>query len=176
MTLTQSVRAIRARLIVPWLAALVLALAACSGASSPSGPITASPALASQPQTIHVIEHPINSTTVRVGSLTGCTNTTSCQGDFYLGDNPLFDAATGTEVGTLKYECFVIDTGSSLYHCPGNTVTLTGRGQIVFTETVDFDRPAGERGPVTGGTDEFLGATGVVTSPGLEDFVVTITR
>ena len=126
--------------------------------------------------TVHVIERPVNAANVRVGTLTGCTNATSCEGDDCLGDNRLVDAATGMEGGTLMNECFVVDTGSSLHHCPGNTVTLTGRGQIAFTETVAFDRPAGQRGPITGGTGEFLGAAGVVTSPGLADFVITITR
>jgi hypothetical protein len=156
-------------------------LAACSAtqltAGSPeSTPPVSPPAASSQPQKIHVLEQVVNDTEVKVGSLTGCTNTTSCQGDYYLGDHPLVDPTTHTQVGTLKYECFVIDTGSSVYHCPGATITLTGRGQITFTETVDFSSAAGERGPITGGTGEFLGATGVVTSPGLADFVIEINR
>jgi hypothetical protein len=159
-------------------AATVQSAAAPSQAPAPA-PSVAPQSLASagsDARTIHVLEQVINSSEVKVGSLTGCTNTTSCQGDYYLGDNPLVDPITHTQVGTLKYECFVSDTGTMLYHCPGSTITLTGRGQIVFTETVDFDHPAGERGPITGGTEEFVGATGVVTSPGLSDFVITITK
>ena len=94
--------------------------------------------------TVHVIERPANAADVRVGTLTGCTNATSCEGDDCLGDNRLVDAATGMEGGTLMNECFVVDTGSSLHHCPGNT--------------------------------EGRGTAGVVTSPGLADFVITITR
>ena len=123
---------------------VAFSLAACSAtqltAGSPeSTPPVSAPTASSQPQNIHVLEQVDNDTEVKVGSLTGCTNTTSCQGDY-------------------------------------STITLTGRGQIVFTETVDFDHPAGERGPITGGTGEFLGATGVVTSPGLADFVIEITK
>jgi hypothetical protein len=155
----------------------ILVLAACSSAptagSGAASPAAATPGLA---QTIHVVEQLTNDTEVKVGSLTGCTNATTCQGDYYLGDHPLVDVSTHDVVGTLKFECFVMDTGSSVYHCPGSTITLTGRGQITFTETVDFDHPAGERGPITGGTGAFLGVTGAVTSAGLGDFTISITR
>jgi hypothetical protein len=53
------------------------------------------------------------------------------------------------------YECFLVDVGSTLYHCPGVTITLTGRGQIVFTEV----------GEVT---------ARVLSSGG--DFVITLTK
>jgi hypothetical protein len=172
MTPAQPIRAKRARLVVACLATLALVLAACTGAS-PS---------ASQPQTIHVLEPAMNVTTVSVGSLTGCTSTSGCQGDYVLGDDPLLDATTKQEVGRLLFECFRVDTGSSLFHCPGNTITLTGRGQIVYTEDVHFAPGyAPESWPITGGSGEFLGATGFVASPADStytdggDFVITFT-
>lgn len=161
------------------------AVAAASAASPSPSPAAATPsdapqspalAAAAQQTVIHVLENPLDWAEVNVGTLTGCTNATTCQGDYYLGDHPLVDASTHDVVGTLKFECFVMDTGSSVYHCPGSTITLTGRGQITFTETVDFDHPAGERGPITGGTGEFLGVTGAVTSASLGDFTISITR
>jgi len=42
-----------------------------------------------------------------------------------VGYDPLFDAETGTEVGTFACECFLVDVASTLYHCPGVTITLT---------------------------------------------------
>jgi hypothetical protein len=151
--------------------AVVGSLAAC--AVAPQSP---PPGAVSQPQTIHLIEHATNVNSVEVGSLTHCTNPTSCQGDYLIGNNPMFDAVTGKEVGTITFECFFIDTGSLLLHCPGSTITLTDRGQIVINEIVDLGgevRPA--NGTITGGTGEFLGATGTVTS-GNRDFLITITR
>ncbi|MEO6059727.1 MAG: hypothetical protein ABIQ05_07150 [Candidatus Limnocylindria bacterium] len=97
--------------------------------------------------------------------------------------DPLLDATTREEVGSLLFECFRIDTGSSLFHCPGNTITLTGRGQIVYTENVHFAPGyAPEEWPITGGTGEFHGATGFVTTPADStyteggDFVITIIK
>jgi hypothetical protein len=145
-------------------------------ATSSSGSATASPT-SDQPQTIHLIEHPANLSNVRVGTLTGCTSTSGCQGDAIVGDDPMFDAATGTEVGRIMFECFLVDPGSGLYHCPGITIELDGRGQVVFTEKFDGSR---QTSPITGGTGEFLGATGTVTaflpSSGNGDFVITITK
>jgi hypothetical protein len=140
-------------------------------------PQSLTPATAAQGQTIHLILHAINDT---VGSLTGCTNAGSCQGDYMVGDDPLFDAVTGKEVGTFAYECFLVDVGSTLYHCPGVTITLTGRGQIVFTEVIQHEpgKPPAIA-PITGGTGEFLGATGTVTARVLSgggDFVITLTK
>jgi hypothetical protein len=127
--------------------------------------------------TIHLIRHPINDTD---GSLTGCSNPGSCQGDYMVGYDPLFDAVTGKQVGTLAYECFLVDVGFTLYHCPDATITLTGRGQIVFTEVIQHEpgKPPAVA-PITGGTGEFLGATGEVTARVLSgggDFVITITK
>ena len=137
---------------------------------------TATPA-ASQFQTIHLILHPTKDT---VGSLTGCSSAGLCQGDFMVGYDPLFDATSGTEVGTFAYECFLVDVANTLYHCPGVTITLTGRGQIVFTELIEHEpgKPPAIA-PITGGTGEFLGATGTVTAKVLAsagDFVISITR
>jgi hypothetical protein len=147
--------------------------------ASTAGPATASTAAATQPQTIHLIVHPINDTAVSVGSLTGCTDP-ACQGDFIIGNDPLVDAATGANAGTMAYECFVVDPASTLYHCPGNTFTLTGRGQIVFTESIVHEvGGAPTTAPITGGTGEFLGVTGVVTASKVAeggDFVITFTK
>lgn len=80
----------------------------------------------------------------------------------------MLDATTRKEVGTFLVNCFLIDPGQGLYHCPANTITLTGRGQIVYTETLLFVRGAAqETWPIIGGTGEFLGATGSVDSPAI---------
>jgi hypothetical protein len=143
---------------------------------APTPDITLPPA-ANRAQTIHLILHPGGDTEVSVRSLTGCSG---CQGDYRLGDDELFDATTGKQVGTLVYVEFVVTTGDSLYYSPGNTIDLTGRGQIVFSETLHDDgsgRPA--TGAILGGTGEFLGATGYVVSRSLRgsgDFVITLTK
>jgi hypothetical protein len=170
MTAIQPISARRLGCLMVCLAAVAVALAACSTSPSSSG----------QPETIHLIEHPTNVNSVSVGSLTGCTNATSCQGDYLIGVNPVSDAETGAEVGTITFECFFIDTGTLLLHCPGITITLVDRGQIVFNEIADLGgeiRPA--NGTIIGGTGEFLGVTGSVTSRKLattSDFVITITK
>jgi hypothetical protein len=156
---------------------VALALAACSGVSPSPSPT------AGRPYTIHLLEPATNVTTVSVGSLTGCASTTGCQGDYVLGNDPLLDATTKQEVGRLLFECFRVDVGSTLFHCPGNTISLTGRGRIIYTEDVHFapGYPLGTW-PITGGTDEFAGATGSVASPADSiytdggDFVITITH
>jgi hypothetical protein len=197
VTLVPPTVALRVAFIVATLSILALALGACTGVQPASPPRTASPspiaaatpssspvtepratvaAVAAEPQTIHLIELPTNVGAVRVGSLTGCTNVTSCQGDYLVGYDPLEDAVTGEEVGTLAFECFIVDTGDTLYHCPGITVTLTGRGQIVFTEFYWDGVTRPETSPISGGTGEFLGATGTVTSQRGGDFVIEITR
>jgi hypothetical protein len=183
------------------LATLALALSACDGAGSPAGPSgsgtsatsatgavpfissapgaslpTTSPAAAaSGARTIHLILRPVNDT---IGSLKSCSTETSCQGDFMVGYDPLIDPTTGEVVGALAYECFLVDPGSTLYHCPGNTITLEGRGQVVFTELIQHapGKPP-SIAPITGGSGEFRGATGTVTAKVLADggdFVITI--
>jgi hypothetical protein len=175
MTPTQQIRATRAGFVVACMTTAALALAACS-----SGGPSASPSASGRSNTIHLIEHPTNVSSVEVGSLTGCTDATSCRGDYLLGDNPVFDAVTGAEVGTITFECFFFDPGSLKLHCPGITITLTNRGQIVFNESVDLGgevRPA--NGTIIGGSGEFLGAIGTVTSKKLastSDFVITISE
>ncbi len=157
------------RIIATALATLALLLGACS---------TAAPA--ASPSTIHVIEHPTNGTYVRVGSISDCVGTT-CLGDYYVGSSSMTDAATGKVVGTFAYECFVVNAESGLFHCPSDTLDLTGRGRIVFTELVYIgkkDAPPSWPWPIIGGTGEFLGATGTVSSPEdssapYGDFVIT---
>jgi hypothetical protein len=118
----------------------------CSAATSPpvapssQAPTTAapsvapqSPAAASQSLTIHVLEDPVDWAGVKVGSLTGCKDTTGL-GDYLVGHSSMVDAATNMTVGTLVTECFVLEAGSGHYHCPSSMIELTGRGQIVFTE------------------------------------------
>jgi hypothetical protein len=74
---------------------------------------------------------------------------------------------------------FGVVTGTNLFYSPADTITLTGHGQIIFTETI-YDDGTGKpvKGAIIGGTDEFLGATGYVIStslPNSGDFVITIT-
>jgi hypothetical protein len=186
--------------------AATIVVGACSAATVPStappssAPTAAAPSFAPQSpavaaanlqQVVHVLENPLDWAEVRVGSLSGCKDT-YCLGDYEIGSSSLIDAVTKKPVGTLLTECFLVDAHSGLYHCPATTLVLTGRGQIVFTEdpylgpkfcpacfppeppnTVDY--------PVIGGSGEFLGATGDVTSPAdstwqYGDFVVTLTK
>ena len=65
---------------------------------------------------------------VQVGSLTGCTGAIGCQGDSFVGDDPMFDAAIGKQVGTILFESFLVDLSSGLFHCPGIRIEQTGRG------------------------------------------------
>lgn len=146
------------------------------------------PLAANQPQTIHVLEDPGEFTFGHVGSLTGC-KAGDCQGDTMIGRSRMLDAATHKIVGAFLVDCFLIDPGQKLYHCPANTITLTGRGQIVFTETLLWGGGGAGQDtwstwapwPIIGGTGEFSGATGVVDSPAdstwsAGDFVITFTR
>jgi len=171
------------RRIVPLVAlATTIFIGACSPAAVPS--VASAPtaaATASQPQTIHVLEDPADWTEVKVGSLSGC-NASTCLGDYLVGRSRMLDASTNKEVGTLLTECFVVDASSERYHCPSTTIELTGRGQVVFTEDayIGQHRSAGDY-PVIGGTGEFLGASGVVTTPAdstakYGDFVITLTK
>ena len=171
------------RRIVPWVAlAATVLIGACSPAVVPSAASQSpAPAAASQPLTIHVLEDPVDWTDVKVGSLSGCTDST-CLGDYLVGRSRMLDASTNNEVGTLLTECFVVDAGSERYHCPSTTIELTDRGQIVFTEDayIGQHRSAGDY-PVIGGTGEFLGVSGVVTTPAdstakYGDFVITLRK
>jgi hypothetical protein len=176
--------------IGPALAVLVI-VGACAAAASPSvAPTTQAPTAAaptSAPQTsaptkspaaaIHLTEQPTSGAGVSVGSLSGCA-AVGCLGDYIVGLDPVVDAATGKVAGELAYECFLVDTTSHQYHCPGTTIDLTGRGQIAFTDYF-FAGGNGQAvtAPITGGTGEFLGATGSIVIkqlPGpVGDYVIT---
>lgn len=153
-----------------------------------TAPVTAVPLAANQGQSIHVLEDPGQFTFGHVGSLTGC-KAEDCQGDTMMGRSRMLDAATHKIVGAFLVDCVLIDPGQKLYHCPANTITLTGRGQIVFTETLLWG--GGGPGqdtwatwtpwPIIGGTGEFLGAAGTVDSPtdsawSAGDFVIAFAR
>lgn len=180
----QVVRAKHAPALVVLIPALLLT--ACSPAASPAGSVP--PASAATPQTIHVLEEPGAFTFGHVGSSTGC-KAGDCQGDTMIGRSRMLDAVTHGVVGAFLVDCFLIDPGQRLYHCPANTITLTGRGQIVFTETLLWGGGGAGKDtwatwapwPIIGGTGDFLGATGTVDSPAEStwsagDFVITITR
>lgn len=152
------------------------------------GPVITLPPAVNGPQTIHVLEDPGKFTFGHVGSLTGC-KVRNCQGDTMIGRSRMLDATTRKVVGAFLVDCVLVDPRQTLYHCPANTITLTGRGQIVFTETLLWG--GGGPGqdtwstwapwPIIGGTGEFLGATGTVDSPAdstwsAGDFVITITE
>ena len=174
---------------LPSPASTVVARSVAPAVAQPSSaPETALPLAANQPQTIHVLEDPGEFTFGRVGSLTGC-KAEGCQGDTMIGRSRMLDAATHKIVGAFLVDCVLIDPGQKLYHCPANTITLTGRGQIVFTETLLWGGSGPGQDtwstwapwPIIGGTGEFLGATGVVDSPAdstwsAGDFVITFTR
>lgn len=133
-------------------------------------------------RTIHLIVNPINQTYVSVGTLTGCTTIeTGCQGDYFLVNDSLLDPTTTKRVGTVMGECFLVSPTTGTFHCPGPTITLIGRGQIVTDLKYDGSGAMNATtGPITGGTGEFLGALGTVrvkslgtTQPQI-DFVITI--
>jgi hypothetical protein len=146
-----------------------------------AGSVAAPSSAAGQPQTIHVLEDPIDFSHVKVGSLTGCS-ATDCQGDTLIGHSRMLDATTRKVVGTFLVSCFLVDPAQSLYSCPANTITLTDRGQIVFTETLRFVTGASqELWPIIGGTGEFLGVTGTIDGPDdttwpYADLVITYTK
>lgn len=144
---------------------------------SPTPAVTLPPA-ANKPQTIHVLEDPVSFHTVTIA---GCTIAAGCEGDQLIGASRMLDADTRVMIGSFAVTCILIDPDQNLFHCPANTVTLTGRGQIVFDETVSLDgHPFPEPWPIVSGTGEFLGAAGSVESPddstwSYGDFVITIT-
>jgi hypothetical protein len=170
-------------------ASTVVAWSAAPAVARPSsGPVNTLPLAANQPQTIHVLEDPGEFTFGHVGSLTGC-KAGDCQGDTMIGRSRMLDAVTRKGVGSFLVDCFLVDPGQKLYHCPANTIALTGRGQIVFTETLLWGGGGAGQDtwatwapwPIIGGTGEFVGATGTVDSPAdstwsAGDFVITITR
>jgi hypothetical protein len=148
-----------------------------SASPAPTAAPTLPPA-AHRPQTIHVLEDPIGFTTVPVP---GCTSRLGCKGEKFTGRAVMLDAVTRKAVGMFQVACVLVDPSTGLRHCPANTITLTGRGSIVFDETFYlggtwYPKPW----PITSGTGEFLGAIGSVASPKdstwlYGDFVITIT-
>jgi hypothetical protein len=93
----------------------------------------------------------------------------------------MLEWATHAQVGTLIVKCVMTDPSRNLYDCPANAITLTGREQIVFDETVVIggNGPQGPW-PIASGTGEFLGATGSVSIPAdstchCGNFVIAIT-
>jgi hypothetical protein len=141
-------------------------------------PVSTLPPPAHRAQTIHVLEDPVSFHTVTVA---GCTSTAGCEGDQLIGTSRMLDADTRVTIGSFAVSCILIDPGKNRYHCPANTITLTGRGQIVFDETFNLGGPWNPvPWPITSGTGEFLDATGSVTSPedstwSYGDFVISIT-
>ena len=105
-----------------------------------------------------------------------------CKGDQLIGTSRMIDADSRVNVGSFAVTCILMDPGQNLYHCPANAITLTGRGELVFDETVYIGNKGAPAGPwpIISGTGEFLGATGSVASPAdstwaYGDFVITIT-
>lgn len=158
---------------------LPTATAAASASSAAATTLPTLPTAAHRPQTIHVLEDPIDFHTV---AAPGCTNSAGCKGDQLIGTSTMLDADTRERVGTFAVTCVLLDLGKNLYHCPANAITLTGRGEIVFDETVAIGRSDSPLGPwpIISGTGEFQDATGSVASPkdstwSYGDFVITIT-
>lgn len=144
-----------------------------------SSPVAILPPAAHRPQTIHVLEDPIDFRTVPVA---GCASAVGCKGDELIGTSRMLDADTRAEVGSFSVKCELLDPAQNLFHCPANAITLTGRGEIVFDETVYIGNKAAPAGPwpIISGTGEFQGAAGSVSSPAdstwsYGDFVITIT-
>jgi hypothetical protein len=163
------------------------ATATARPATSSPGPVVTLPPPAHKAQTIHVLELPGQFTFAHVGAFTGCTSA-ACQGDTMIGRSQMLDAATHKVIGAFLANCVLVDPSQKLYQCPANVITLTGRGQIVFTETLLWG--GGGPGqdnwatwtpwPIIGGTGEFFGARGTIDSPAdstwtAGDFVITIT-
>jgi hypothetical protein len=148
-----------------------------AAARSPSPTPRPLPTAAHRPQTIHVIEEFIDGANIPIR---GCTTTGGCVGDQLKGRSYTLDAATDENVGELIFKCIMTDPSRNLYDC-AIAITLTGRGQIVYDETVVIggNGPQGPW-PIISGTGEFLGATGSVSIPadstcGCGNFVIAIT-
>lgn len=159
--------------------ATATATAATATATATPSSVATFPPAAHRPQTIHVLEDPVHFKTVPAR---GCTTTGGCKGDQLIGTSRLLDGDTREEVGSFSVTCVLLDPDKNLYHCPANGITLTGRGEIVFDETVYIGNKAAPAGPwpIISGTGEFLDATGSVSSPSEStwtygDFVITIT-
>lgn len=152
---------------------------ATATATATSSLVATLPPAAHRPQTIHVLEDPLDFRTVAVP---GCASAAGCKGDKLIGTSRLLDADTRAVVGSFAVRCELIDPAQNRFHCPANAMTLTGRGDIVFDETVSIGNKGAPAGPwpIIDGTGEFLGASGSVSSPAdstwtYGDFVITIT-
>jgi hypothetical protein len=131
------------------LAVLVL-VAGCAGGTSPT------PTAARPLKTIHVLEDPIEFTTVQVAFGTTCPTKVGCPE--LKGQSRMLDSTTQDVVGIMDVACMLVDESTGLYHCPTNAITLTGRGQIVFDERVYIGGASyPEPWPIIIGTGEFLG-------------------
>ena len=154
-----------------------------TAARSPSPTPEPLPTAAHRPQTIHVIEEFVSGATIPIRGCTVSHVATArggCVGDQLKGRSIAVDAATHENVGELIFKCVMTDPSRNLYDC-AIAITLTGRGQIVFDETVVIggNGPQGPW-PIISGTGEFLGATGSVGIPadstcGCGNFVIAIT-
>jgi hypothetical protein len=111
-------------------------------------------------RTIHVLEQVTNATYVPVQSLLG-SKSASNAGDYIAFDDPLVDPVTTARVGHVSGQCTLVDVKAGIFTCFVN-VFLTGRGQIASQGGYNAN---GTTGPaaITGGTQEFLGADGMIT-------------
>jgi hypothetical protein len=141
------------------LAVVIAVLAVAAGTLAQSG--AAAPNL--RTTSIHVIEHAINVSYVPVGSLSGCTSKTGCQGDYTVFDDPLFAAGSQQQVGHIAGQCFLVNVSTALFQCPGVLFEITGRGTI--SSNGAFDGSGKNRttfATIDGGTGDFVGAEGTV--------------
>ena len=129
------------------------------------------------PKIVHIQEHVINATYVPVYTLVGGAGPLS-QGDYIAFDDPIFDPATGQQIGHDAGVCTLVDVATQIYTCPDVTFIIEGRGQIAGGGLFDgTGNPT--TGPILGGTGEFLGAKGTARIQSLDggtvdDFVFTL--
>lgn len=102
-------------------------------------------------QTVKVVEHPVNETTVHVASKVDAL------GDLLTFANPVFDAANKTQVGTDQGYCVRVVVGKS-WECIW-TLILKG-GQI--TVEGPFADEGDSTFAITGGTGKYAGAKGAM--------------
>ena len=142
--------------------------------------VAARAANASNSRMIHIQEHVVNATYVPVSTLVG-GNGPSTQGDYIAFDDPIFDPATGNQVGHVAGVCTLVDVATQIYTCPDVMFIIEGRGQIAAGGLFD-----GSGNPTTGpilfhgGTGEFREAQGTVRVQALNaavnDFVFTLSN
>jgi hypothetical protein len=100
-------------------------------------------------ETLHVVERPVNETTVDIGAKGDSV------GDLLTFANPVFDAANKTQIGTDQGYCVRVAVGKS-WECIW-TLILKG-GQI--TVEGPFMDAGDSTFAVTGGTGKYGGAKG----------------